>query len=410
MTTHNNRFLPLLIAAAVAVPIPVVSTAVLPTTAFAQDQAGGHHDAVGGDDNYQTTDAMPHKYFYTPVADSTKYEGEVKSFLAVSQIRHLYHTAAYNQKYANYRGKSAEEAAHDAVMHQRSEDNCYVAKARLSLAIMKYEGDVEARSLDLSKVGFDKAETEKAYTVLKRGGKATEAARDAARAAGADDKTIGLHNNRLRIFSDGENRLSGIIGELASGKATTEYDAFAVTDWEVKEDFVKCEYGTSDDDTCNKINEVRPDQRRHFGGHPLSNVAKNLDIAKVSPSDDSAAAAISASGAANRAKVKAAYNFDADQAPQTDPAPKPSEPSTTAPAPKPTDPTTSAPAPKPDTSTTTSAPAPSSEQPPAPGDKKPFPHAAVWGSLTAIIAVIAAVIAGFSQFGPQLMKALNIKF
>ncbi|MDO5098085.1 MAG: hypothetical protein Q4D85_04935 [Corynebacterium sp.] len=400
MNPHNNRFFPLLIAAAVVIPAPVVSATVVPDIALAQEAPGGHHDPAGGDDNYQTTDAMPHKYFYSPVADSAKYEGEVKSFLAVSQIRHLFHTAAYNEKYANYRGKSPEEAARIGVIHQLSEDNCYMAKARLSLSIMKYEGDAEARSLDLTKVGFDAVETEKAFAILKRGGDETEAARDAARAAGADDKTIGLHNNRLKIFSDGENRLSTVVNVLKAGKVTEEYDAFAVTDWGVGEDFVKCEYGTSDDDTCNRINEIQPDRRKHFGGHPLSNVAKSLDIAKVSPSDNSAATAISASGTANRDKVLDSYNFNADQAPapDTNPAPKPNEPTTTAPTPKPEDPT----------STTT--PAPSTEQPPGSNDKKSFPHAAVWGSLAAIIAVIAAVIAGFSQFGPQLMKALNIKF
>lgn len=176
----------------------------------------------------QTSDAMPTNYFYTPAADADDYKAELQAFAYVAKLRHVYHTAAGDEKYDDYYNATTQmRNAHD-----RSQYGCYMAKARLSLAILKAEGNTEARALDLAKVGLDLAETKKALEVLAPA--AAQAAQDAINAE-TDRQT---KSSRHGIFSNGVDRLKETVSALEAGEPTYEYDAFAIIDWGVTPRYV----------------------------------------------------------------------------------------------------------------------------------------------------------------------------
>ncbi|QMV86115.1 hypothetical protein HW450_05210 [Corynebacterium hindlerae] len=178
----------------------------------------------------QTADAMPNKYFSTPADDADQFLGEVKTFQTISMLRHTYHEAARNQKYDSW---PASETINE--IHWRSEHACFAAKARLALAILKAEGDLTARQLDLAKVGVDLIESEKAVPVLTA---ATAAAWElSTNAEATDEKREGKHARHM-MFNEGLGELNRIVEILKDGGEPTEYDAFSIIDWGVDQKWV----------------------------------------------------------------------------------------------------------------------------------------------------------------------------
>ncbi|MCS4535677.1 hypothetical protein [Corynebacterium sp. HS2168-gen11] len=282
-------------AVALAACITVASPLALTQTplAFAHD----HHTGAADTAHHETVDAMPHKYYYEAVADSDQYEAELKTYLAVSQVRHLYHTAAYDWYYTNiYKPGTPEQKKAMSAAKTNAEDSCFAAKARLGIAILKYEGNAEARALDISKIGFDLATTEKALELLKADEKLQYAKRDELQKEDAD---YSRHNNRAKIVSDGISRLESIMKAWKDNDPVYEIGATSVVDWNIDPRWVLCEKGESDDDTCNTINENNTP--KHYGGHPLSDVAKKVTVVKADPtaSVESLTDAISQNAAQN---------------------------------------------------------------------------------------------------------------
>ena len=295
----------------------------------------------------QTSDAMPTNYFYTPAADADEYRAELQAFAYVAKLRHVYHTAAGDEKYADY--YNATQQMRNA--HDRGQYGCYIAKARLSLAILKAEGNAEARALDLAKVGLDLDETTKAIAVLEPASK--QAYHDAIYA----ETDRATKSNRSGVFSNGLDRLKETVAALQAGQPTYEYDPFAIIDWGVTESYVNA-----------TLND-----------HGIDSEVRNQVVVRNLAEGDVDVAAIQAKGAENRAyltglfgEIKTGPRTPAEPAPTT-PAQPTSEPALTTPA-QPTSepaPTTSAqPTSEPAPTTPaqpTSEPAPTTD--PKPDDK-----------------------------------------
>ncbi|MFV8382082.1 hypothetical protein [Corynebacterium hindlerae] len=214
----------------------------------------------------QTADAMPNKYFSTPADDADQYLGEVKTFQTISMLRHTYHEAARNQKYDSW---PAPETINE--IHWRSEHACFAAKARLALAILKAEGDVAARQLDLAKVGVDLVESEKAVPVLTT---ATAAAWElSTNAEATDEKREGKHA-RHTMFNEGLGELNRIVEILKDGSEPTEYDAFSIIDWGVDQKWVDKARETVQPGTeADKLKVYRAGDKLAVDGEALHNSA-----------------------------------------------------------------------------------------------------------------------------------------
>ncbi|GAA1472182.1 hypothetical protein P4N68_11150 [Corynebacterium felinum] len=392
----RTTFRALVVAAAVAVACPVVP-------AFAHDghNHGASHVGTPDSGHYDTVDAMPHKYYYKAAADGAAYEAELKSYLAVSQIRHLYHSAAYGWKYADYYSPKISPEERNAIneKHQRSEDGCYTAKGRTSIALLKYEGNEEARKLDTSKIGFDIATTEKAIELLKADSARLEKERDAKKAANEiDDATVKLYNSRMSIIGDALKRLPDVLKALKANEPVHEYDAFSVVDWGIKDGFVKCEKGESDDNTCHDLyNPNGRGERKSYKGHPLSQAAKSLTVTQgdISKSVEENKPGFVTDATANKATLLTAFG-------EIKP-PAASQP-------------TSAPATSSSQAPSSSAPASTTSQPPSSAKPEPTPApsdrnktiAIVLGVLAGLGALFGLIAVAVRQFFPQLLA--NLKF
>ncbi|BDV26898.1 membrane protein [Corynebacterium ulcerans] len=180
----------------------------------------------------QTHDAMPGNYMINKAEDSNDHISELKSLVSVAKMRHLYHAASGEQKYENYVGASPEVRR----AHEESENACYLAKARVALAILKVEGDVEARTLDLSRVGIDLDESEKALPVLK---KMEEKYRKEALFAESTNPDKSKISNTHKIATNGVDGLERVIKKLKAKEETYEFDAYSILDWNVQDRFIK---------------------------------------------------------------------------------------------------------------------------------------------------------------------------
>ncbi|WJZ02325.1 hypothetical protein CFREI_05145 [Corynebacterium freiburgense] len=177
----------------------------------------------------QNDDTVPDIYNIQKAPDADKYANEINTYLRVSKARHLYHTASSIQKYDDY--VNATRDMRNAADY--SEAACYAAKGRVALAILKAEGNEEARKIDISKVGFNPDTTDKATTIL---GTATEYARKKAFSSDADASDWNL---RHKFFNEGYGRIKDINDLLKQGKTDpTEIDAFSIIDWTIRADFI----------------------------------------------------------------------------------------------------------------------------------------------------------------------------
>lgn len=304
----------------------------------------------------QSADTMPVNYYYVPAADAAAYEAEVKTFAAVTRLRHVYHQAAYDAKYENYYGATAAiRAAAD-----RAEYNCFVGKARLSLALLKIEGNEAARALDLTRVGLDLDTTTAAIAVLEP---ATIAARDAAWNADSTDPDRAKKNSRHGIFQDGLGRLKSVKQALEAGEPTYEYDAFSVINWNTESRYVEA-----------KLAEH----------HIPAEIAQQV-VANIEPNDNVDTAAIAKAAAENRAYLAGLFGeFSSAPKPPVETSPAPttppaeSSPAPTTPAPTtPAEPSAPAETSAPKETTTSQAPAPTTSQAPAPSTSEaPAPSTA----------------------------------
>lgn len=179
-----------------------------------------------------TSDQMPMVYAVKKAADADAYLGEVTAFSQVASYRHAYHTATGNEKFDNY--YTSTQAQRDA--HLWSEQACYAAKARLALATMKMEGNADARALDLSKVGIDLAETQKALPILKA---AYEEARSTSWNIDSTDPLANTWKSRSKMFSEGAGRLEELVDEITAGTGVREVSAFTIVDWGVNEKYLQ---------------------------------------------------------------------------------------------------------------------------------------------------------------------------
>lgn len=180
----------------------------------------------------QTHDAMPGNYMINKADDSNEHISELKSLVSVAKMRHLYHAASGEQKYENYVGASPEVRR----AHEESENACYLAKARVALAILKVEGAVEARTLDLSRVGIDLDESEKALPVLK---KMEEKYRELALFTESANPDKAKISNTYKIATNGVDGLERVIKKLKAKEEAYEFDAYSILDWNVQDRFIK---------------------------------------------------------------------------------------------------------------------------------------------------------------------------
>ncbi|ARU46932.1 hypothetical protein [Corynebacterium silvaticum] len=181
----------------------------------------------------QTHDAMPGNYMMINKAeDGGEYVSELKSLVSVAKMRHLYHAASGEQKFENYVGASPEIRK----AHEESENACYLAKARVSLAILKVEGNQQAREIDISQVGIDLAESKKALPLVKT---MEEKYRILALNADAGTPNRAQINNTHKIANNGADGLQRVISKLESGEETYEYSAYSILDWNVQDRFIE---------------------------------------------------------------------------------------------------------------------------------------------------------------------------
>ncbi|AIU33635.1 MULTISPECIES: hypothetical protein [Corynebacterium] len=174
----------------------------------------------------QTHDAMPGKYYIEPATDAQQYLPMLNSYVSVAKLRHVYHTATGEQKFEKYPGTQAQRTA-----HEESERACYVAKARVTLAILQVEGDADARALDISKVGIDLETTKKAIPLLK---KVKSKYWDLS--FKESDPNRDKYSNTHKIANDGLYRLEEVV--KAEKMDENERNAFSIADWGVEERFV----------------------------------------------------------------------------------------------------------------------------------------------------------------------------
>jgi|GEM_PF-6742813 hypothetical protein len=256
-------------------------------------------------------------------------KAELQAFAYVAKLRHVYHTAAGDEKYDDYYNATTQmRNAHD-----RSQYGCYMATARLSLAILKAEGNTEARALDLAKVGLDLAETEEALEALAPA--AAQAATDAINAE-TDKQT---KSSRHGIFSNGVDRLKKTVAALKAGEPTYEYNAFAIIDWGVTPRYV----------------EATAQQ------HGIDSEVRNQVVARNLAEGDIDVATIQAKGAENLTYLTGLFD-PIQTGPRTpaepEPAPSTSQEATTSQQPT-SEPKPSEPAPGGDSSQSQSSTAPS---------------------------------------------------
>ncbi|MEL6051242.1 hypothetical protein [Corynebacterium rouxii] len=172
-----------------------------------------------------TIDAMVEGYYYKPAPDGDKYTNTISTFAYISKTRHMYHSAARNQ---HYDAPKRTPELHE--IHQRSERACFIAKARVVLALMQAEGDPQARALDISKVGIALDESRRALPLLAKSMdnhyKLYEDDKE-----NPDRKKI---DKRAKLSLEGKSATEDIIKALESGADPYEYNAFSVIDWGVK--------------------------------------------------------------------------------------------------------------------------------------------------------------------------------
>ncbi|MDO4631875.1 MAG: hypothetical protein Q4A82_06295 [Corynebacterium sp.] len=330
----------------------------------------------------QTNDAMPHKYYYEPAADADMYNNEVNTFLTVTRLRHVYHMAAADWKYDNYPGTQAINQA-----HWRSEQQCWMGKARLALALMKAEGNAEARTLDLTKVGVDKAETEKAQAILK-----PEAQKWASAVFTYNENTPNRaeKESRKKIFNEGSDALQYWLDDINASQPVFEFNAFQVIDWSVPQSYIDKQLNNADHGD-------------------LGEVVLNQKVLKAAYEDnyDNIKADAEAEGEANRVYLEEKLG---PIVPKEDPAPSSSE--TTEPTAAET--TSSSAAPKP---VVTSSEAPKTTEPT--GSNTTDLSASIkklrdqlnssqggktLATILAVVAVIGGVAAAAFSFWPQIKQ------
>ncbi|AKN78073.1 membrane protein [Corynebacterium ulcerans] len=180
----------------------------------------------------QTHDAMPGNYMINKADDGSQYLPELNSLVSVAKVRHLYHAASGDQKFEDYK-KATDEMRR---AHEESENACYLAKARVALAILKVEGNQQAREIDISKVGVDLTESKNALTIVK----AMEAKyRTLALNADAETPNRAQISNTHKIANNGADGLQRVISKLESGEETYEYSAYSILDWNVQDRFIE---------------------------------------------------------------------------------------------------------------------------------------------------------------------------
>ncbi|WP_075724362.1 hypothetical protein [Corynebacterium aquilae] len=177
-------------------------------------------------------------FFVKPAEDAAAYQPHMNRLLQVSALRHAYHSGAFEQKYADYFNATEQQRA----AAELSERQCYLAKARLSLAIMAVEGDAEARGLDIDNVGIDKSTTEQAAKILQRGREGNQALKDEFDSEGSNQVPKSL-TDRTKLFADGGGRLNDLVKEMGEpGFKNPEYSAYQVIDYGVEEAFMKMSF------------------------------------------------------------------------------------------------------------------------------------------------------------------------
>lgn len=180
----------------------------------------------------QTHDAMPGNYMINKAEDGSQYLPELNSLVSVAKVRHLYHAASGDQKFEDY--KNATDEMRRA--HEESENACYLAKARVALAILKVEGNAEARALDLTRVGIELQESEKALPVLK---KMEEKYRKEALFAESTNPDKSKISNTHKIATNGVDGLERVIKKLKAQKETYEFDTYSILNWNVQDRFIE---------------------------------------------------------------------------------------------------------------------------------------------------------------------------
>ncbi|ALR34559.1 hypothetical protein [Corynebacterium pseudotuberculosis] len=180
----------------------------------------------------QTHDAMPGNYIIKKAEDGDQHLAELNSLVSVAKVRHLYHAASGEQKFEDYRNATDEMRR----AHEESENACYMAKARVALAILKVEGDADARALDLGRVGIDLEESEKALPVLKE---MKDKYLKLALGTDSTDPDKGKISNTDKIATNGLDGLERVIKKLKEGEETYEFDAYSILDWNVQERFIE---------------------------------------------------------------------------------------------------------------------------------------------------------------------------
>ncbi|APT91666.1 hypothetical protein CPHO_00565 [Corynebacterium phocae] len=213
------RFGPKAIAIAASLAV-ATATATIPATVPVAAAVG------------ETNDAMPHGLYVQPSPEGEEFWKEFKTFQTISLARHTFHTAARKARYDLDAPDEYYRTLYD--VHERSEYACYIAKARMGLALLKYEGNEAAQGIDTAKVGLDLAESEKAYPLLKE---AESEAFKMALASDDSDPHRKAKNYRHQVFQEGSGKLNDYIQILKGEdkRALLEYDPYAVIDWGIPE-------------------------------------------------------------------------------------------------------------------------------------------------------------------------------
>ncbi|AKE42050.1 membrane protein [Corynebacterium kutscheri] len=223
--------------------LPLSASLILSGTAIATTAVGTAYPAIA---QAQTSDSMVHGYRINKAADSAKYEPELNALVSVARVRHVIHSASGKEKFDKYYTATEQQR----FAHAEAEKACFMAKARVSLSILKMEGNDDARALDLAKVGIDLEESKKALPVLLE--RKTQLYKEALEAPGPSTSHEAL-NVTSKIASEGYSRLKDFIDEQSGANPPTnhEVNAYSIVNWVVTEKYLTdslTHHKTSDED------------------------------------------------------------------------------------------------------------------------------------------------------------------
>lgn len=236
----------------------------------------------------QAPDNIPGEYQFFPAEDAAAYESELKTFEAIYVMRALYYQAAYQERTTYF--SSSTQAQMQAMT--RSYQASHMAKARLALAILRAEGNTEARALDINAVGFDPAMTAQAVQVLEA---PTWQLRDEVWRYFDLEPTQSQKTTRFDIFVDGLYALQNVV----AGGTSYDFDPLVVINWQTHPDFV-----------AHALSFTLPSQE-----------VANMPIATLSPLGEVDTAAVTQAANQNRSYLATLYgSVDATTA-ATNPAP-----------------------------------------------------------------------------------------